>query len=170
MTDWQSIVEEHRELVWRNVYRLLGNHADAEDCFQETFISALKIARQEQIRNWPAILRRLATSRALDRLRQRMRQAGRSETLTEGHVVTSNEPPPNQDAQTQELNAQLRWALIQLPQDQAQVFTLRFMEDLSYREIARQIGIKTSTVGVLLHRARARMKELLESTLTQNKV
>ena len=74
------------------------------------------------------------------------------------------------NAQTQELNAQLRWALTQLPQDQAQVFTLRFMEDLSYREIARQMGIKTSTVGVLLHRARARLKELLESTLAQNQV
>lgn len=170
MTEWQSIVEEHRELVWRNVYRLLGNHADAEDCFQETFISALKLARQEKVRNWPALLRRLATSRALDRLRQRLRQAGRFESFTAGHAPASNNPEPDQVIEQQELSARLRRALTQLPQDQAQAFCLRFMEDMSYRQIARQMGIKSNAVGVLLHRARARLRELLSSAFAQNQV
>ena len=34
MTDWKSIVHEHKRLVWHTVYRLLGNDADALDCFQ----------------------------------------------------------------------------------------------------------------------------------------
>ena len=67
MTDWQSIVQEYRNLVWQTAYRVLGNETDAADCFQEAFISALEVDRRERVRNWAALLRRLATTRALDR-------------------------------------------------------------------------------------------------------
>ena len=57
--------------------------------------------------------------------------------------------------------ARLRKALAQLPTQQAEVFCLRSINDLSYREIAGQLDLKTSAVGVLLHRARSRLRELL---------
>jgi DNA-directed RNA polymerase specialized sigma24 family protein len=83
MTDWQSIVAAHSAVVWRTVYHLLGNHQDAADCFQETFLSALDVARRHTVRSWPAMLTCLATVRALDRVRQRMRERGRSVDVAE---------------------------------------------------------------------------------------
>ena len=75
MVDWDAIVSREGPTVWRTVYRLLGNRADAEDCFQETFLSALTFANhQEHIRNPRALLQRFATARALDRLRRRYRR------------------------------------------------------------------------------------------------
>ena len=53
MTDWPAIVGEHGPLVWRTAYRLLGGHADAADCFQETFVSAMDVAGREDVENWP---------------------------------------------------------------------------------------------------------------------
>lgn len=82
MPDWDAIVGQHGRLVWRTAYRLLGNHADASDCFQETFLSALSAARTRRVGNWGGFLQRLATARALDRLRHRRRQAGRG-----GHLA-----------------------------------------------------------------------------------
>ena len=48
-----------------------------------------------------------------------------------------------------------------LPGQGAEVFWLRWRSQLRYRDIAQQVGIKTSNVGVLLHRARGRLREAL---------
>ena len=168
--DWNTIVNQNRRQVWRTAYRLLGNDADAADCFQETFISALKVAQRQVVRNWPAMLHCLATTRALDRLRQRMRQKERFETIPQWSAVNSNQPEPEQYAQAAELNDRLRQALTKLPEKQARVFCLRFLDDLSYRQIARQLNLKTDAVGVLLQRARAQLRKLLTTELAPNEL
>jgi aminoglycoside 6'-N-acetyltransferase I len=71
MTDWDTIVPEHAPLVWRTAYRLLGNEADAADCFQEAFLAACRKATSGPVLNWAGLLRTIATARALDRLRRR---------------------------------------------------------------------------------------------------
>ena len=79
MVDWQVIIKKHGPAVWQTSYRLLGNHADAADCFQETFVSALEFCRRQRVRNFSALLARLATARAIDQLQRRFRRS-RSET------------------------------------------------------------------------------------------
>ncbi len=63
--DWQMIVKKHGPAVWQTAYRLLGNNTDAADCFQETFVSALEVSRRQRVRNFSALLVRLATTRAI---------------------------------------------------------------------------------------------------------
>ncbi len=161
MTDWQTIVGRHKALVWQTAYRLLGSHEDADDCFQETFLAALALARRQPVDNWPGLLARLCTRRALDRLRQRMRHAARHENPPKWSLVASADAGPEQEAQAAELSDRLRKALAKLPPRQAEVVCLRCLNDLSYREIARELGIKTADVGRLLYRARARLGGLL---------
>ena len=163
MTDWQGIVATHSGVVWRTVYRLLGNHQDAADCFQETFLSALDVARRQPVRSWPSLLTCLATARALDRMRRRMRDGARSADVAELKSVASPEPGPDQRAETAELVRMFRELVVRLPDRQAEVFCLRYGSEMSYREIAREMGLKTSDVGVLLHRARGRLRELMEA-------
>ena len=165
MTNWAEIVRRHRGVVWQTAFRLLGNRADAADCFQETFLAALELSRRQRVRNWPALLRRLCTCRALDELRRRLRVAGRCDAGGDWSAAASPNPGPVQQAQAAELSGQLREALADLPERQAEVFCLRFVSDLSYREIARQLGLRTSAVGVLLHRARSRLREVLLDTV-----
>ena len=125
MTDWQEVVEQHGPLVWRTGYRLLGNDADASDCFQKVFLDAIQVARREPVRQWSALLRRLATARALDLMRDRYRRRNRSESLTTAAEAISREPLPDQQAEAAELTEQLRVALAELPEQQAQVFCHR---------------------------------------------
>lgn len=87
MTDWEAVVSQHVGIVRHTVYRLVGNHADAWDCIQETFLEAVKVERREPVRNWPALLRRLATARALDLLRVRYRQRDRHGPEQVGQAV-----------------------------------------------------------------------------------
>lgn len=165
--DWQVIIEEHGQAVWRTAYRLLGNRADAADCFQETFVSALEFCRRQRVRNFSALLTRLATARAIDQLRRRFRRANFNSGLAELPEVQSVNPGPVQAAQAQELTAGLRVALSELPPREAHVFCLRYLNDMSYRQIADELGIKTNAAGVLLHRARAKLKESFELSVKE---
>ncbi len=165
--DWQLIVKNHGPVVWQTAYRLVGNAADAADCFQETFVSALEFSRRQRVRSFPALLVRLATARAIDRLRQHSRQPRLSTGAADVAAVASNNPGPFQEVQTRELAGRLREALGRLPPQEAEVFCLRYLSDMSYRQIAKELGIKTNTAGVMLHRARTKLRDFMESELKE---
>lgn len=165
--DWQIIIKEHGHVVWNTAYRLLGNSADTADCFQETFICALKVCQRQKVRNFPALLTRLATTRAIDQLRRRFRREQNSIILDEGYV--SSDSDPAKCVQQQELAVRLQKALAQLPLQEAQVFCLRYLNDMSYRRIAKELNIKTGAVGVSLHRAREKLRKSFSSLSNQQK-
>ena len=170
--DWQSIINKHGPVVWRTAYRLLGNYADSADCFQETFISALEIRRNGHIHNFKALLTHLATVRAIDKLRHRFYRSSNCVNMDSADLddIAGGQPAPEQKLQSQELSEKLRQSLSQLRSQEAEVFCLRYLDDFSYRRIGKQLKIKTNTIGVLLHRARVKLKILLEESPPQEKV
>ncbi len=97
----------------------------------------------------------------MDRLRRRAREGKRETKGLDCADLPSTGPRPDQAAESGELADRLRRALAELPEQQAEVFCLRVFNELRYGEIARQTGINPSTVSVLLHRARLRLRELL---------
>lgn len=161
MTNWSEIVRQHGPLVWRTAYRLLSNEADASDCFQDAFVSAVKLSRRETIHNWSAILKRLATARALERLRKRYHDANRSEAWPDAPVSDERSPDPSQKVLDGEIANNIREALTQIDVQQSEVFCLIVLEDFSYRDVAKQLGISVNHVGVLLHRAKHKLQNLL---------
>jgi RNA polymerase sigma-70 factor (ECF subfamily) len=161
MTDWPAIVQEFGPLVWRTTYRLLGNHADAADCFQRAFLSAVEAEAAGPVRNWPGLLRRLATTRALEQLRQRKRSAARFAPLGDTPPADPVAPDPPGLAAAGELADRLRDALAEIEPVQAQVFCLVCLDGLSYREAADQLGVTPNHAGVLLNRARAALRDRL---------
>jgi RNA polymerase sigma-70 factor (ECF subfamily) len=162
MTDWDAVVSRHVGIVQRTVHRLVGNHADAWDCIQETFLEAVKIDRREPVRTWPALLRHLATARALDLLRSRYRQRNEHGSDLEQLQAAGREPNPSSNAEASELAERLRVAVGQLPRRQAQVFCLTCFEQMSSEEIADRLGVSPTAVRMLLSRARRRLQRLLE--------
>jgi RNA polymerase sigma-70 factor (ECF subfamily) len=161
MTDWPTIVSRHSSEVWQAAYRLLGDREEAADCLQETFLEALEISRRQKVRHWRGLLKRLCTCRAVDRLRRRLRRGETQADPAQWTAIACQGPGPVEEAQAAELARRLPLAVAQLPPQQASVFCLRCLEDLSYREIARQLDLKVSHVGVLLNRARANVRETL---------
>ena len=158
MSDWQQIIKKHGPAVWQTAYRLLGNDADAADCFQETFVSALEVSRSQRVRNFSALLARLATVRAIDQLRRRFRYSRRRTDEVDCTAVESSNPGPLEQVRDRELAGQLRRAVAQLPPQEAEAFCLRYLNDMTYRQIGNELGIKTNAVGVLLHRSRTKLR------------
>jgi len=143
--DWQSIVDKHGPMVWKIAYRLLADYQDAQDCFQETFVAALKLSASQPVRNFHAVLARIASARAIDRLRRRYRREPDGSAGLED--LASTHAGPDERASSAELAERLRRALAQLPPQEAEIFCLRCLNDLSYRHIAAMTGMKSSTVG-----------------------
>jgi RNA polymerase sigma-70 factor (ECF subfamily) len=162
--DWQIIIEKHGAIVWKTAYRLLGNYTDTSDCFQETFVSALKVSSNQKIKNFPAFLARLATTRAIDMLRMRFRHEANNSTIDCSQTTANDYSDPVNYVQNQELATNLQKALVQLPVQEAQVFCLRYLNDMSYHKIAKELDLKTNAVGVLLHRAKEKLRKTFEES------
>ena len=156
MTDWERLVREHGPTVFGTAWRILGHAADTEDVVQEVFLEAYRLRAAEVVRCWPALLRRLAACRALDRLRQR-----RPVLSLNGLHVAANGADPEATAIGKELAERLRQAVAELPEREATVFCLRYFDELPNQRIAEVLNIQPGAVGVALHKARARLALLL---------
>jgi RNA polymerase sigma-70 factor (ECF subfamily) len=164
MTDWALLLAEHGPSVWRTVYRLLDHHADALDCYQETFLGAWRFAQSQPVANWSAFLTSLATRRALDRLRQRYRDRVRLAPLAGVPEPSSESESPVEDACAKELLDRTRAGMAELPDKQAEVFWLSCVEGMGHQQISERLEIPQPEVRVLLHRARAHLRALLTQT------
>ena len=159
ITDWQRFVAEHGPTVFAAAWRILAHAADVEDVVQEVFLEAYELQQSQTVKHWPALLRRMAACRALDRLRQR-----RPEIAAEGLALVAHGHSPEDEAIGRELEERLRQAIAQLPQREAEVFCLRYFEQLAHEQIATLLGISTHAVATALHKARTRLGVLLSVT------
>jgi RNA polymerase sigma-70 factor, ECF subfamily len=141
-------------MVFGTAWRILGHTADTEDVVQEVFLAAHRL--RDHVRHWPALLRRLATCRALDRLRQR-----KPSTSLDGLALASFDAEPERSVMQRELADQLREAVAQLPPREGEVFCLRYFEEQSYQEIAQALDITTAAVAQALHKARLKLEMML---------
>ena len=161
MTDWEGILRDEGPAIWRTLWRLLGNRADVDECFQETLLAALRYSRGQAVRHWSALLQRLATARAVDRLRKRYRERDAVDDSADAGATVSSRPGPVERVVAAELSENLRRALARLSEQQAEAFALHALSGWSYDEIGWQLGMSSSNVGVTIHRARLRLRELL---------
>ena len=160
-----ELADRHGRMVFATAYRVLGNAEDAEDTLQEVFLKLLSkwngSLKPGAVRDWGAFLRVAASRRALDMLRRKARRKRTSDRLSEGVGPAAKEDPRHLANRREEAKL-LRQALSLLPNRDARIFALRYFEDFPYAEIAEQMNVSVSQVGVILHRARKRLQEILE--------
>jgi RNA polymerase sigma-70 factor (ECF subfamily) len=161
MDKWTEVYERYSSLVWATVFRILGNHAEALDCCQDVFAEVLRGSSAQRVRNWPAFLKWLATRRAIDRLRRRRADTARLQADAKVTSVPGMAPSPDARAISAELIERLKCELSRLPEQQAEAFWLLSVEQMNYQEIGEQMGVPVNEVGVLVHRARQRLREWL---------
>jgi RNA polymerase sigma-70 factor (ECF subfamily) len=161
--DWQMIVSKYSGLVWQTSYRLLGNYTDTCDCFQDTFVCAFEVSSRQKIRNMGGLLTRIATSRSIDMLRKRNGKLRKTADAEQIEVLPSPNAGPVQQIQSNELGEKLKAAIMELPQQQAEAFCMRYLNDMSQKEIAGQLGITDNAAGVIVHRAKLKLQQILGS-------
>jgi RNA polymerase sigma factor (sigma-70 family) len=158
-TDLSQLFGEHHRRVLRAAYRITGSMADAEDVTQAVF---LRLASANgPVTNAGSYLYRAAINGALDLLRRR--KAASTEPLEGAAGIASTGPgsSPEATASSRQLGDFLRLAIGELAPRAAEMFTLRYVEELGNREIAALMGTSQAVVAVTLHHARSRLKKRL---------
>ncbi|MFC6340813.1 SigE family RNA polymerase sigma factor [Nocardioides hankookensis] len=129
------------------IYAMLGNHDEAQECVQEAFARAWahrgKLERTDQAEAW---VRTTAYRLAISRWR-RMKVAHRPSDRALG--------PARESAAPSETHVALVSALRELPEPQRQAVVLHHIADLSVLDVAREAGVPEGTIKARLSRGRA---------------
>jgi RNA polymerase sigma-70 factor (ECF subfamily) len=157
--DLSQLFGEHNRRVLVAAYRITGSMADAEDVAQAVFMR-LAIAG-EPVANARSYLYRAAINGALDLLRRRKSAATEPLEGAAGVRSTGAGSSPEAEAASRERANLLRTAIGELSPRAAEMFTLRYLEDLGNRDIAALMGTSQAVVAVTLHNARSRLKKRL---------
>jgi RNA polymerase sigma factor (sigma-70 family) len=155
-----QLFADHHRRVLLAAYRITGSMADAEDVVQTVFLR-LGSGEGVPLKNAGSYLYRAAVNGALDLLRRR--KIALVEPIDAAGEVASTRRADAPDAALSraELAGLLRQAIGELPARAAEMFTLRYIEELDNREIAAMMGTSQAVVAVTLHQARSRMKKRL---------
>ncbi len=147
MPSFAEAVEAHKAMVFSIGWHVLRDRIAAEELAQEVF---LQLHREWDRIKSPAHLvfwlRRVASHRAIDFVRQRKR---RSETALE----ETTEPTTLERVHDTFLTTYLERMIASLPEKQRVVVVLRYQEEMEVAEIARTLEMKPATVKTHLLRA-----------------
>jgi RNA polymerase sigma-70 factor (ECF subfamily) len=158
-----SLVRRHQDRVYRLAWRMVGPDA-AEDVAQQAFLKAwLGLDQFTGASSFGTWLYRLAMNCSLDHIRHTRRfqpgpladaEAWLAADVDVAEVIV-------EALEQSERRSALAWALERLPSDDRLLLHLRLGEGLRYERIAELLGVKPSTVGTRLFRARARLHGLI---------
>ncbi len=149
--------------VARLCRRLLGSEEEAQDARSEVFLRAREaIAGYDRRRAFRSWLLAIAAHHCIDRLRRRTLEGRLFDPaeLAEDTLPAAG-PTPLGSALSRERRDQLLAALDALAPRQRAALVLRYFAELPYEEIATLLGVSTREVGVLLFRAKLRLREAL---------
>lgn len=156
------LVERHRRTVYNVCYRFSGNHADASDLAQDTFVRAhrgLSAFRGDAaVSTW---LYRIAVNVCLNHGAVKRPPL---DAIDGHHLVDQGAEAPDRRVLREERAARVRSAIGQLPPKQRLTVILRTYHDLTHEQIATMLGSSVGTVKANFFHALRNLRALLDST------
>jgi RNA polymerase sigma factor (sigma-70 family) len=158
-SSFDRLYRRHVATVYRYVYAVPGNHADAEDVTQQTFLNAFRSmaegTKPRKAENWLVTIAHNEVRRHFRRTRGRPLEVELDDRL----------PHPPKEVEDPSLADVLR-ALQHLPPEQRAALVMREFEGRPYKEIAQILGVTQDALEGLIFRARRGLAEQLEGALT----
>jgi RNA polymerase sigma factor (sigma-70 family) len=156
---FQRFLDNHREEVWRFLVASVGP-TEADDCFQETFISALhaypRLRADSDLRAWVLTI---AHRKALDVHRGKARRAL---PVAEVAEVADNHTARRGAAPAPHIPDEGLWdAVHELPSRQRSAVLLRYVGDLPHRDIAQAIGCSEEAARRSLYEGLTKLREVV---------
>jgi RNA polymerase sigma-70 factor, ECF subfamily len=162
--DFSDLYRVHLRDVYSYSYYRIGNHHDAEDLTEQTFLQAYRHFERAQreangrpLRPW---LIRIAHNLAANYYRDRSR---RPQTNLEDAAVVSAPHSTDELVQRREELQEVLQGVSKLPDDRREALIMRFALGMDNREIARALGRSDGATKVLIHRAIKQLEEGLKA-------
>lgn len=174
---FNELVELYGDRVYRLLLRMLPTREEAEDMAQEVFVQVFKAVDQfrgdAKLGTW---VYRIAVNVCKNRSKYMARRHSNAQeeieplaeraALGQAKGVTLGElARPDQIVEGYQMESIVKSCILKLESEFREVLVLRDVEDLTYEEIAEITGMPEGTVKSRLHRARAMLRESVESVL-----
>lgn len=158
-----ELANQYGRQVYSTAYRIVGDSHHAEDIVQDIYMKLFKKTPKafDRVNNWAAYLTMMATSTSLDLLRKKHRLSEHSITEELQSISKDSEPTPEKQLGLTQDIEQLRLTLTKVTEQEAEVFVLRFIEEMSYQDIAQHLNLTSGNVGIILNRTRQKLVRLL---------
>ncbi|WP_028976890.1 RNA polymerase sigma factor SigW [Sporolactobacillus terrae] len=163
------LVERYKNSVFAICLRMVGQVQEAEDLSQEAFIRAYNhIDQYDQERKFSTWLFRIATNLSIDFLRRRKNTVSLdasvpgTEELTLNAILPDEGEHPEERILRKETEAFVQHEIDKLPEKYRSAVVLKYIEDLSLKEISEIMEIPVGTVKTRIHRGR----EMLRKNMT----
>jgi RNA polymerase sigma-70 factor (ECF subfamily) len=172
------LIVKYQDRIYNTILKICRNHDDAAELTQDTFVKVLEninsFRSKSSFYTW---LFRVAVNHTLNYCKRRFKLSPVSldaendqDEGSKGKLAAVLVAPDGLDpavvAQQKELSQIVVNLIGQLQQEYRVVLVLRDIEQMTYAEIAEVLRIETGTVKSRLSRARAKLRELLETVLT----
>lgn len=163
----ETLFQAHSDRVFRTAHRITGSPADAEDVLQTVFLRLAKGPERAEkagetynlAENPEAYLSRAAINASLDLMRSRGRAKSVALDDVEDAALASRWQNPEAEHADRELQTLIRQAVAGLGKTAGEMFVLRYYEGYDNQEIAKLLDTSQMVVGVVLHRARTRLRK-----------
>lgn len=165
LPDFEVLVRPHLDHLYRVAFRFCANRSDAEDLVQDLLVKLYprraEMARIEKLRPWlVTTLYRMFIDETRRRARSRLQPIEDEAGFYDG--VPSTEPGPAQSLAREQRLQSLQAAFEQLSDDHRTLLTLHDIEGYRLAELNEMLDIPIGTLKSRIHRARARLRGLLE--------
>jgi RNA polymerase sigma-70 factor, ECF subfamily len=176
----QELVIKYQKWVYSLCYRVLGNHADADDIAQETFVAIYRHINKfkpQPNATFAGWIYRITINLCRNQIRKQKRH--REDSL-DATIYSSNDGDkqpclsdfipdqklnPRKEVLNQELSSMIQSALNCLSTEHRMAFVLHEYQDLSYQEIAEIMQCPIGTIMSRLYHAKRELREKLKSYL-----
>ena len=162
------IVQRYEKQIFSLAYRLCSNYDEAADMAQEAFVHIFRMLdRFDMSKRFFPWMYRVAHNSCINYLNKRP-QSGVSldeyaEVITDDRT-TESQPEAHYD--NEELRQHIDEAIMSLPDNYREPVHLRYIENMSYQQIAEVMGVPVSTVETRLFRGRQLLQKSLAKYLT----
>ena len=166
-----ELVKRYKKKIYSLAFQMLGNHLDADEVVQETFVRVYRRRQElERIKYFSTFLLKIATNYAIDLLRKRRGQIGIADEASSlpGNVqldLSRKVATPGEQVENKELTVAIGQALNQLPPKQRITAILHDVEGYSTAEVAQVLNCPEATVRSNLFIARSKLKKILRQRL-----
>ncbi|MBU9720176.1 MULTISPECIES: RNA polymerase sigma factor SigW [Bacillaceae] len=168
---FSELVEIYKDKVYQVAYRMLGNAHEAQDVAQEAFLRAYTNLETYDInRKFSTWLFRIATNLAIDRIRKKKPdfhledQVAGTEDLNYYSQIATDEALPEDQVVKFEMQEWVQNEIMMLPPKYRSAIILKYMEDLSLKEISEILNLPVATVKTRIHRGREALRKRLRDS------
>ncbi|HLA18621.1 MAG TPA: sigma-70 family RNA polymerase sigma factor [Dehalococcoidia bacterium] len=161
-----ALYERYVFRVFRHVYYLTSDPHTAEDLTAQTFLNALEAIPRYQMRGVPFLAWLLRIAYNLTVNHRKVRRNGTTQ-LPEGLEIEGTTYSPEASCEAKADGERVWEGVRRLRDDQRQVIVMRFIDGLSYPDIARVLGKSIGAVRVIQYRALCALRRKLEDDLGQ---